>query len=412
MSRIGIVAEFNPFHTGHKYIIDYAKNELKADSVVIALGNEFTQRGGLAVLDRYSRAECAIDAGADLVIGMPAIASVSSAEIFAECGVCLLHACGCERIVCGYEGVSESEDSQFACTSSGVSAIKDIARVLSDEPSEYKAVLKKELSSGKSFPAARESALSGFFHSDKVHDLVSNPNNILAIEYQKAIIRHGFDIELIPVKRQGTGYNDSENDGVFVSASYIRNQINGGNLSAVRNHLTDFSYKALNDACNKNVLLSDNDLSLPLHLALLSHDDYRDFLDVSDDLSDRITKLLPEYTGFSKFTELIKNKSLTASRVRRALIHILLGITDDDLSAFRARGSVPYLWVLKTSKTGRSMLKEIKSSAAVPLFMSTNELTDKDIISEDLKTLSLVRALRIHKSGILLPNEFQRKVHL
>ena len=104
MSRIGIVAEFNPFHTGHKYIIEYAKNNLNADSVVIALGNEFTQRGGVAIIDRYSRAAAAIDAGADLVVSIPVTASCASAEIFAECGVCLLEACGCDMIVCGYEG--------------------------------------------------------------------------------------------------------------------------------------------------------------------------------------------------------------------------------------------------------------------------------------------------------------------
>lgn len=105
MSRIGIVAEFNPLHTGHKYLIDYAKNSLGADSVVIALGNEFTQRGGIALIDRYSRAQSAIDAGADLVIGMPVIPSCASAEIFAESGVALLSACGCDKIICGYEGI-------------------------------------------------------------------------------------------------------------------------------------------------------------------------------------------------------------------------------------------------------------------------------------------------------------------
>lgn len=397
MSRIGIVAEFNPFHTGHKYIIDYAKNNLNADSVVIALGNEFTQRGGVAIIDRYSRAAAAIDAGADLVVSMPVTASCASAEIFAECGVCLLEACGCDRIVCGYEGGDKE-------------LLHKTAKLLVEEPPAFKGTLQKGLHEGKSYPSAREDAVFSCIDSPEVKLLLSNPNNILAIEYEKAIIKHGFDIELIPIKRQGNGYNDSENDGEFVSASYIRKQILAGNLPAVRNHLTDFSYNELCDACNKNVLLSDNDLSLPLHLELFGHNDYSKFLDVSPDLSDRIKKLLPEFVSISQFTSLLKNKSLTASRIRRALIHILLGITDKSLDKLREQNFVPELWMLAASKHGLSLLKDIKSKNSVPLFFSLNEKDEKG--DRSLFHLELVRALRINKSGIWLPNEYQRKVHL
>lgn len=397
MSRIGIVAEFNPFHTGHKYIIEYAKNNLNADSVVIALGNEFTQRGGVAIIDRYSRAAAAIDAGADLIVSMPVTASCASAEIFAECGVCLLEACGCDRIVCGYEGGDKE-------------MLHKTAQLLVEEPPAFKDTLQKGLRAGKSYPSAREDAVFSCIDSPEVKLLLSNPNNILAIEYEKAIIKHGFDIELIPVKRQGNGYNDSDNDGEFVSASYIRKQILAGNLPAVRNHLTDFSYNELNDECNKNVLLSDNDLSLPLHLELLGHNDYSKFLDVSPDLSDRIKKLLPEFVSISQFTSLLKNKSLTASRIRRALIHILLGITDKSLDKLREQNFVPELWILAASKHGLSLLKDIKSKNSVTLFFSLNEKDETG--DRSLFHLELIRALRINKSGIWLPNEYQRKVHL
>ena len=288
--------------------------------------------------------------------------------------------------------------------------ITDVAHILLEEPDKYKALLKKGLSSGENFPTARETALTELFPENKIDSLVSNPNNILTIEYQKAILKHGFDMELIPVKRQGTGYNDSENDGTFVSASYIRKQILAGNLSAVRKHLTDFSYNELCDACNKNVLLSDNDLSLPLHLELLGHNDYSKFSDVSRDLSDRIKKLLPKFVSISQFTSLLKNKSLTASRIRRALIHILLGITDKSLDKLREQNFVPELWMLAASKHGLSLLKDIKLKNTAPLFFSVNEKDEKGDLS--LFHLDLIRAMRINKSGIWLPNEYQRKIHL
>ena len=439
MSRIGIVAEFNPLHTGHKYLIDYAKNSLGADSVVIALGNEFTQRGGIALIDRYSRAQSAIDAGADLVIGMPVIPSCASAEIFAESGVALLSACGCDKIICGYEGISSEN------------LLNELACVLVEEPDQFKEELHRCLKSGMSFPAARGEALSACFPDCKneINYFLKEPNNILALEYQKAIIRCAPSIELVPVKRQGAGHHDMTAENGYASASYIRETIQAGRLNDIRPQLTEASFEILRDAFQKNILLFDDDLSLPLHLALLSNeksdnhldslsnntlkvhldssDDscknmnsisnksggYSVFSDVSDDLSDRIKKMLPEYVSFSQFADLLKNKSLTASRIRRCLIHILLGITDSEVEELRHTNFAPYLWVLSASKGGLSILGDIKSSSNLPLFFSINEKAAEEaepFLQPDLNALSLARALRIDKSGHSLPNENQRRV--
>ncbi|MGN0240306.1 MAG: nucleotidyltransferase family protein [Candidatus Weimeria sp.] len=414
MSRVGIIAEFNPLHTGHKYIIDYAKNNLKADSVVVALGNEFTQRGGIALIDRYSRARAAADAGADLVVGMPVIASCASAEIFAGSGVSLLSACGCDRIVCGAEGFSSEN------------LLKSLACVLTEEPDKYKEALRSGLKSGLSFPAARSLALSACFpdHKSEIDHFLKEPNNILALEYQKAILRYSPDIELIPIKRQGVGHHAVESENGYASASYIRKAVQNGALCDIRQYLTKTSYEILSDAYQKNLLLYDNDLSLPLHLALLSAEkqdnptdpstgDFSCFSDVSDDLSERIKRFLPEYVNFSQFADLLKNKSLTASRIRRSLIHILLGIRDSDTDTLRKARSAPYLWILSASDQGLSMLGDIKNKSHLPLFFSINEKAAeeaKPLLQPDLNALSLARALRIEKSGHSLPNENQRRV--
>jgi predicted nucleotidyltransferase len=405
MSRVGIVAEFNPLHTGHKYIIDYAKNNLGADSVVIALGNEFTQRGGIAIIDRYSRAQSAIDAGADLVIGMPVLPSCASAEIFAESGVALLAACGCDKIVCGYEGISSEN------------LLNELACVLVEEPDQFKEELHHCLKSGMSFPAARGEALSACFPDCKneIDYFLKEPNNILALEYQKAIIRCAPSIELVPVKRQGAGHHDMTAENGYASASYIRETIQAGRLNDIRPQLTEASYKILKDASVNNLLLFDDDLSLPLHLELLSINSYNRFFDVTEDFSDRIKKLLPEYVSFSQFADLLKNKSLTASRIRRCLIHILLGITEDDANALRCTHFAPYLWVLSASKGGLSMLGDIKSSSNLPLFFSINEKAAEEAVpflQPELKALRIARALRIEKSRLSLPNENQRKINL
>lgn len=405
MSRIGIVAEFNPLHTGHKYLIDYAKNSLGADSVVIALGNEFTQRGGIALIDRYSRAQSAIDAGADLVIGMPVIPSCASAEIFAESGVALLSACGCDKIICGYEGISSEN------------LLNELACVLVEEPDQFKEELHRCLKSGMSFPAARGEALSACFPDCKneINYFLKQPNNILALEYQKAIIRCAPSIELVPVKRQGAGHHDMTAENGYASASYIRETIQAGRLNDIRPQLTEASYKILKDASVNNLLLFDDDLSLPLHLEFLSINSYNRFFDVTEDFSDRIKKLLPEYVSFSQFADLLKNKSLTASRIRRCLIHILLGITEDDANALRCTHFAPYLWVLSASKGGLSMLGDIKSSSNLPLFFSINEKAAEEAVpflQPELKALRIARALRIEKSRLSLPNENQRKINL
>lgn len=484
MSRIGIVAEFNPLHTGHKYLIDYAKNSLGADSVVIALGNEFTQRGGIALIDRYSRAQSAIDAGADLVIGMPVIPSCASAEIFAESGVALLSACGCDKIICGYEGIKpdykendakikdiifELQDIQkntiTKCNTTSetreLSVFENLERVilrksafiLIEEPLLYKEELRRCLKSGMSFPVARNEALLAYFPSCKneIDYFLKEPNNILALEYQKAIIRCTPSIELVPVKRQGAGHHDMTAEGGYASASYIREAVQAGRLNDIRPQLTEASFEILRDAFQKNILLFDDDLSLPLHLAILSNeksdnhldslsnntlkvhldssDDscknmnsisnksggYSVFSDVSDDLSDRIKKMLPEYVSFSQFADLLKNKSLTASRIRRCLIHILLGITDSEVEELRHTNFAPYLWVLSASKKGLSMLGSIKSSSNLPLFFSINEKAAEEaepFLQPELKALNIARALRIEKSRLSLPNENQRKISL
>lgn len=410
MPVTGIVAEFNPLHSGHELLISYARKDLGSDSVVIAEGADFTQRGGIALLDRYSRAECAVCAGADLIAGIPAIASCSSAEIFASCGVSLLYACGCDTILCGYEGSSSPEESDAAL-------IKLIASILTDEPSQYKKVLQKGLRTGLSFPKAREEAiLSCLPGHDDIRGLLSSPNNILAIEYQKAITKLAPSLKLVLKKRKGQGYNDSINDGEFVSASYIRRQLSCGNLSAVKKHLSSFTYKAIENGLDENLLLSDRDLDLPLQLALLREKykglSFSRFLDVSDDLSNRIERLLPRYQSFNSFTDLLKNKSLTASRIRRALIHILLGITDHDLDLLKRCDFRPYLWILQASEKGRSMLSHIKKTQGIPLFMSVNELGSyKDmILKKDLEVRDIYRAIQISKSGILIPDENSRRI--
>ncbi len=444
MPKIGIIAEFNPFHQGHMYLMDYARNTLGASSIIIALGHEFTQRGDVALLDRYTRARSARSCGADLVLGMPVAASCGSAEVFARCGASLLSTAGCDTILCGWEGNDALQGNPRPDCSSLLSRedegakdlLFEIARILSKEPPEYKRVLSGELKSGKSFPSARTTALLATLSSNKKRSiakgLLSSPNNILALEYARAILDLSLDLKLELLPRKGSAYHSSElRHEVYASASAIRQKLSS--MESALHNETDFlllqslssympakAYRFLEDAAAQKLLLYPSDVDVLLHARLLEERDNRIFADCSSDLSNRISRSLDQYTGYEAFADLLKNKSLTRSRICRVLTHILLGIKEEDVAAVKSLNYAPYFHVLAASKEGRSLMGQLKATR-LPLFCSINELSPlfiekepaiKRLLSLDMKASDMVRILRIQKSKMPLPTEYTRKVEL
>ena len=202
---LGIIAEFNPFHNGHKYLIDQAKSIVNPDCTVIAMSGNFTQRGQASIINKFEKTKTVLNSGANLVVEIPTVYSISSAENFAEGGVKVLMQAHATHIAFGVE-----DDN--------LDTIRLIADTLVDETEEFKAILKKYMDEGLSFAQSRCKALIDYLKDEKIEETINQPNNILAIEYLKAIKRLKANFEIVPIKRNKE----------FASSTEIRNKIFNG----------------------------------------------------------------------------------------------------------------------------------------------------------------------------------------
>lgn len=355
MKTYGIVAEFNPFHNGHEYLIEQGKKDGAEKTVCVMSGN-FVQRGEPAVCSKWRRAEMALKCGADLVLELPVSWAVSSAERFAYGAVSLLNSMGCvDNLLFGCENADA--DSLFLAASLCLSE-------------EYSGALKKFLSDGLSFPSAREKAVLSL--SDKrTAEILKTPNNILAVEYCKAILRLNSSMEPFCVNRTGVGHDSENLSEAFASASAIRKM-----LSSDFEKSTDFmpekAFELLKKANDEGrVLKNFNNLDLPL-ISMLRRADVNEISlvpDVSEGLEYKIKEAAKTGTSFGEIADLIKSKRYTHSRLRRILLLFYLGIYSEDLIK-----SPPYIRVLGFNSKGRELLAQMKKTASLPVIMRYNDI--------------------------------------
>ena len=435
MKITGIIAEYNPFHRGHKYQIDYCKKELHSDYVIVAMSGDYVQRGTPALLPKHARAEMALRCGADLVLELPVSVSTASAEAFAMGAVSML------------DGLHVIDHLCFGSEYGEVSALQELAAVLVSEPKEYRLFLKKFLSAGCSFPSARSQALVEYFKNphnfegdtfdgiltpllNQITQILNSPNNILGIEYCKALNRLKSNIKPVTLKRQGMGYHDtltavssahtvsadiSGKNVPFASASAIRDLLDSdltqetiAQISAqVPDEVSSFFVSSLqnNGYLNEEVL---NDLLIYL-IMYADAESLSQYLDVSGDLAERIINCRNEISGFTQAASLLKTKELTQTRIQRALLHSILQIRKAPLSLSYAR-------VLGFRKESTPLLKGIKKSSAIPMFTKladANVLLDeagKQLLSETTAASNLYEKLLCKKNGQKFIHEYQKQI--
>lgn len=407
MKVVGIVAEYNPFHNGHKYQLDKVKQETGADYVIIAMSGNFLQRGVPALCDKFIRTEMALRCGADLVIEIPTLWATASAEYYAHAGVALLAATG---VVTHLAFGAETDDLE---------ALLEVASILKKEPDVYRAVLANSIRSGNAFPVARKNALVTslpHFTEEKLDELLDNPNNILALEYLKAMPD---SIEPILIKREGAGYHDTEINTELPSASAIRDAIFvDADMHSISNAMPQESFSLLKNACKCNQLMTINDFSESLGYCLLSQapNGFSSYADCNQDFSNKIKNALNEYVLFEDFIDTLKTKDMTYTRVTRCLLHILLGIKQSDYTIGRAIGFAPYLRILGFKNVSSKLLSTIKQAATAPLISKvadastlldyeTNKFFDKDIFASNLYYQHVAR-----KSGTKPKNEYTNQI--
>lgn len=389
MKTVGLITEYNPFHNGHAYHIEKAKMLTGADRVIVVMSGDFVQRGAPAVMPKHLRAESALLSGASLIIELPVCFATGSAEYFAQGSISLLNQLGCIDSIC------------FGSECGDLHLLKEIAQILADEPIEYQTTLKQALKEGASFPAARQEALN--IYSDKYSEILASPNNILGIEYLKALAKIHSKMEPFTIKRIGAGYHDMDIDEQFSSATAIRSDIyqladvNSSSESLPLTHIQTQVPSSCHELMKKKYQtrypVKADDFSLLLKAKLLSETagSLSHYLDMSPELANRILRLRNDYLSFEQFCDLLKTKELTRSRISRSFIHVLLGITNDWLTAMKA--PAPYARILGFRRDHADLLGILKRTSDIPLITSparavladtAYQMLELDIYASDL----------------------------
>ena len=402
MKTIGIIAEFNPFHNGHKYLIDKAKKITKAENVIIICSGNYVQRGEPAFYDKTIRAQAALQNGADLIIELPVVYATSSAETFAYGAIDLLNKLNCVDYLC------------FGCETLNINVLPTIAKILIDEPVDYLNMLSVYLKNGFSFPKARANALTDYcsdnklFNSVILNNILNKSNNILAIEYLKALKKTNSKIKPLAIKRQGSDYNSSELSNNFASATGIREAILIE--KSINSYIPDNCMDLYTDKYVKFM-----DFNQILGYKLLDTLDFSSIYDISEDLANRICKLKDEYTNPVEFIKTLQSKNYTYSSISRALTHIILGIKQEDVDFFKNNKCNYYAKILGFNKSSPllSILKKKSSIDIISKFSSYYKSADKDtkrLLDIELAADSLYRMTYMTKYQESIHNEFTRKI--
>lgn len=413
MKTAGIIAEYNPFHNGHRYQFEQVRKETGADYIIIAMSGDFVQRGTPAILDKHTRAKTALLSGANLVCELPVTASCASAEYFAAAGVELLGKAGVDVICYG----CESEDEEL---------MQAITAALTEESDCFSHMVSDALKRGCSYPQARQEALCEFlvtYDNEEIEDFLSSPNNILALEYEKAILNwnktHSHKLSRHIILRVGESYNSTNIHAEFISATAVRQAV-------FKNHAPFLLYPKLGSKvpyCSLSALvnarrrtqLADMDaFSGALYQKLLSlkEEGYEKFADCSPSLSARIQNELWQYLGFGPFVSLLKSKDLTYTRICRVLLHILLDITKEDYANIQRGESISYLRILGFSRESSPLLSETAKTAPVPLVTKVADavhILDAQAIKQfekDLRAADLYRGIISVQCHEVLSNEY------
>ena len=366
---LGIIAEYNPFHNGHLHHLEEAKKLTGATYVVAVISGNFTERGSTALISKWSRAEMALKCGVDLVLELPTLYATSSAENFADGAIKLLNSL---RIV---------DFIAFGAETSNVDILSELADVLYREPKEYKNILTTELKKGISFPKARENALIMYLNNSKKYsNILSSPNNILGIEYIKALKKHKSKIVPVAIPRFEAGYNDSDFSGNIASATAIRNIVKNGGFDILRRLLPESSYSILMDNIKQGHFVTDLSAFEKEIIYTLRKMDIKEIAnlpDVSEGLEFAIKNTANSCNSVTEFLNIIKSKRYTETRLQRILLYALLGFTKKDMEL--SKRVSPYARVLGLTNHGKFLISEIaKANSKLEIVTSVKRFVDEN----------------------------------
>lgn len=411
MKAVGLVTEYNPFHNGHLYHLNKAMELTGADISVAVMSGDFVQRGEPAVLDKYTRTSMALNSGVNLVVELPVNYAVSSAESFAAGALKVLDYIKADSIAFG----SESGD---------IERLSKLAHILCDNEDTLYKEISKYTANGISYAAARQKVVEKLTDKDTAAMLTSS-NNILAVEYLKAIIKNNYAIKPYTVQRQGDSYNNTDIRSEYASATALRENLKADNiseyipvkagliLSSNTNYIypddiTEVLFTRLSDILfasnyDKNVFI-ENVMQYPDVSKEIAGRLYKSAMDM-------ITRTVPQRSeskdnwafSFGSLCEHIKTKEVPLSRIKRALVRITLGL---DKKRMEKYVNEPYIRVLGFDKKGQEYLSYIRKTVEVPLITKTADY--KEMLLDDIHAANIYNMIVAGKYGVKELGDFVR----
>ncbi len=437
MKVAGIIVEYNPFHNGHKYHIEEARRLTGADYVIAVMSGNFVQRGTPAIIDKYSRTKMALQNGVDLVLELPVSYATGSAEYFAMGAVSLLDKLGIVDFLC------------FGSECGDIALLEEAAELLLQAPKLYDEKLFSYVKEGFPYPAARAKAVEHIYHSSgdqaayrKIAAVLSEPNNILGLEYMKALNKLSSSMTPITVTRQTAHYHQKsltdqklkatrslkasqltpeqgDDNKVISSATAIRNALLSEgkilDLSGIRSSVPEDVYELLEEQYKKSYPITEEAFAQIIIYKLLSESSevLTSYVDISPDLADRMTNISNTYLSIAELTKKIKTRNVTHTRINRALVHLLLNIRNDALQAYLQKSCSFYARVLGLRRSSSLLLKRITEIGQIPVITkvakadSILEPLGRQMLSEDLFATHLYNQAVFGTYQYSLPNEYQ-----
>lgn len=408
MKIAGIIAEYNPFHNGHLFHLSKTRELLHADYCIVVMSGDFVQRGTPALLEKHIRAEMALSQGADLVLELPVEYSTGSAEFFAQGAVRILDGLG---VVTHLSFGSEAGELPF---------FQVVSQILIQEPADYQEMLRTCLKEGLSFPAARSAALHAYFQRHAFHlpfsleeldQFLRTPNNILGVEYCKALSQCHSSMTPFTIRREGSSYHETRLDHLYCSASAIRRHLKtGGSVELLEEKMPARSFSLMMDAVEKGATVDMDDFSLLLKYCLMNETavTLMQYGDISQELARRIYHRLNSFESFHQFSTLLKTRELTQTRINRGLLHTILKL--------REHPPITYARILGMRKDAAPLLTEIKKAGTLPLVSKLSQ-TDyqKDshvtqMVSENVFASNLWQSVSCQKSGSPFVHELEKPI--
>lgn len=385
---LAVIGEFNPFHNGHFYHLTKSKKIVQPDFTIAVMSGNFVQRGDSAILDKWTRAEMAIRNGFDLVIELPTLYSISSAENFADGAIKMLNSLGIVDYLSFGSEIGEIEP------------IDKVAEVLYKEPKELSTLINRQVHSGISYPKARETALSMYFGTSKVYsNILQEPNNILGVEYLKALKKYKSSITPITFKRKNSDYHSKSISFGIASATAIREFLD--DKEKLNEVLPKSSFELLRKKLKtgeyvKNLSVYEQEIIYILRRMTIT--EIANLPDVSEGLENRIKSAANDAQNLEELIAKIKSKRFTQTRIQRILTYALLNVTKKDIQA--SQKATPYIRILGFNEYGKKVISAIaKNNPKAKIVVSfkkfvesnkdsnLNTLISKDILSTNVYTL-------------------------